>query len=326
MEAQVIDVWQENMEEQLDIVSNFLNEYDLVALDTEFPKFLRKAPRHASEDELYQIVKFNVDRQKLIQLGLALHSSAGSILVSDVDKKTCYSWQFNFREYNPADDGVPTIRKSGIDLGKNMRDGIDACHFSRLLQEMVLAPFRGRLKWITFHGIYDIAYIVKLITQQPLPETLFDFLFLAKRILGEFFDVKYLARFCKGLLDGETSLKRLSFDFFGIRLSGVNLHQAGYDSLLTVFVFWGMKKYRNMEEEQGSCILYGVEEHCFEVLRRQQRRLVPIRPRFCVFPFLMQPRPPYPVSIMRAAAPPPGSNSVPPFPPVFHRPHLINSI
>ena len=62
--------------------------------------------------------------------------------------------------------------------------------FSRLFWEKFILPCRGTTKWVTFHGLYDLAYIVKLLTQSPLPNTLCEFLCLVKNLLGSVYDVK----------------------------------------------------------------------------------------------------------------------------------------
>ncbi|KAF2291498.1 hypothetical protein GH714_024888 [Hevea brasiliensis] len=57
--------------------------------------------------------------------------------------------------------------ESGIDFEELRINGIDQLFFSNMFTH-VLSRHRD-LKWLTFHGLYDLAYMVKLVTKKPLP-------------------------------------------------------------------------------------------------------------------------------------------------------------
>lgn len=101
---------------------------------------------------------------------------------------------FNFREFDPAVDphesSIQLLLDSGIDFDENMRNGVCASYFARLFYQKVLLPYRHRIKWITFHGLYDMGYVVKLLMGRSLPEGKRQFLCRVQNVLGSVYDVK----------------------------------------------------------------------------------------------------------------------------------------
>ncbi|CAL9082640.1 unnamed protein product [Musa acuminata var. zebrina] len=127
-----------------------------------------------------------------------------------------------------------------------------------------------QLKYVTFHGLYDVAFVIKMITRAPLPNTLNEFSDLVRTIFGQIYDLKYISRFCGGLRRGEIGLvglsRLLNFEPVGIR------HQAAYDSLLIGALFNEMKQRRhNVEDDRSASVLYGIENRCVE--NRRTRRI-----------------------------------------------------
>ncbi|XP_073109544.1 putative CCR4-associated factor 1 homolog 8 [Elaeis guineensis] len=255
---EVREVWRQNIAEELKLMLELIRRYRYIAVDTEFPGFLRSTPRNASKEERYRDLKSNVDSMKVIQLGITLFDEPGNMPFP-----RCCCWQFNFCDFDPAKDAhseasLELLKRSGIDFDKMRRQGLEADLCSILLQDL-LNSCRG-LRWITFHGLYDVAYLLKLLTGAPLPDTLHGFLILAGSLLGRCYDVKHIARFCDGLLGGETGLVKMS-KMMGIELAGTH-HQAGYDSLLTGLLFWAIKMAFRIDEDAFVGILYGLEVNC----------------------------------------------------------------
>ncbi|KAF2324047.1 hypothetical protein GH714_006363 [Hevea brasiliensis] len=113
------------------------------------------------------------------------------------------------------------------------------------------------LKWLTFHGLYDLAYMVKLVTKKPLPVSMLDFTEIIATVFGCcVLDVKYMARFYDDLHRGELGLEKLA-KILGVKRVGGS-HQAGSDSLLTARVFARMKTMYGIEESRFVGFLYGV--------------------------------------------------------------------
>ncbi|CAL9064698.1 unnamed protein product [Musa banksii] len=131
-------------------------------------------------------------------------------------------------------------------------------------------PYRS--KYVTFHGLYDMAFVIKMTTRAPLPNTLNDFSDLVRTIFGQIYDLKYISRFCGGLPQGEIGLvglsRLLNFEPVGIR------HQAAYDRLLIGALLNKMKQRRHdIEDDRSASVLYGIENRSVENrTRRIDRR------------------------------------------------------
>ncbi|CAA6671941.1 unnamed protein product [Spirodela intermedia] len=216
---EVREVWGWNMGMELPGILEALDSATFVAMDTEFPGFLHQTPRFASSSERYQDVRRNVDNMKLIQLGLCFFGDGGR-------RRT---WQISFRDFDVAsasdarsEASVELLKRSGIDLCRTRREGVDSELFSEILWR---CDWVGRRKprWVTFQGLYDIAYLVKLLTGGPLPPTLPEFAQLVGATLGRIIDVKYLGRFCGGFHLG---LGRLA-ETIGVKPEGVGRTKPG---------------------------------------------------------------------------------------------------
>ena len=85
------DVWSSNLEEELMKISNLLPSYNVVSMDTEFPGFLKTNENTPSMTSSYDLIKQNVDRMKLIQVGITLADQEGN------HPEGVHTWQFNFK-------------------------------------------------------------------------------------------------------------------------------------------------------------------------------------------------------------------------------------
>jgi CCR4-NOT transcription complex subunit 7/8 len=72
----IIDVWDHNFFEELDKIMLLIPHYNFIAMDTEFPGIVN-VPRTRTDDYEYQLVKINVDENKMIQLGITLFDKNG---------------------------------------------------------------------------------------------------------------------------------------------------------------------------------------------------------------------------------------------------------
>ncbi|CAL9758409.1 unnamed protein product [Musa acuminata subsp. burmannicoides] len=176
---------------------------------TEFSGFIRPTPPYASEEDRYADVKYNVDRMKLIQLGITLFDENGS-----TPWQGC-CWQFNFSDFDPlvhpsSPKSLELLRRSGHDLEGNRRNGINGDKWSNVLRNKLFDRRYGSV-YVTFHGLYDVAYVIKLITGgAPLPPTLREFIAAARRVFGALYDIKYIAKYCDGLSGREFGLTSLA--------------------------------------------------------------------------------------------------------------------
>ncbi|KAL4327806.1 hypothetical protein AHAS_Ahas13G0136900 [Arachis hypogaea] len=173
-------------------------------------------------------MKANVDALKIIQLGLTLSDEHGNLPDLGTNNRTHYIWQFNFRDFNlmrdiHAKDSVALLRSQGINFARNAVAGVSSVHFAKLAAASGLL-FNKALTWVTFHGAYDIGYLVKILMWRVLPTRLEEFLELVKELLGgNTYDVKHVMRFCDGLYGG---LEKVADTLHVDRVAG-KCHQAG---------------------------------------------------------------------------------------------------
>ncbi|XP_042476303.1 probable CCR4-associated factor 1 homolog 11 [Macadamia integrifolia] len=166
MELLIRNVWRSNFEEEMLSIESIVHIYNRVAFDPEFPGFLRNTLRNASETDRYEDIKFNVDSLKPIQFGLTFTDAEGNLPHSGG------VWQFNFNDFDPVIDlhlatSVELLLQNGIDLEKNKREGFDIKAFSARFRNIIRCEGH-RIQWLTFHGVYDIAYFIKILKREAL--------------------------------------------------------------------------------------------------------------------------------------------------------------
>ncbi|KAH9872891.1 hypothetical protein J1614_005285 [Plenodomus biglobosus] len=274
------DVWRGNLHQEMDLLRSLIDQYPYISMDTEFPgvvarpigDFNSKASYH------YQTVRCNVDLLKIIQLGITLFSVQGEIPPSHLDTSTLdyqpkslqrYSnnniivcpctWTFNF-QFSLDDDmyneeSIQMLKKSGADFEKHNTQGIDPQEFGSLLITSGMTLTED-VNWISFHSGYDFAYLVKMLSAQPLPEDEDSYRKLVKIFFPRLLDVKYLWRHANNMVRrgviGSTATNILNnlgtksglqdlADELGCQRIG-NSHTAGSDAWLTGTVFWDMRK------------------------------------------------------------------------------------
>lgn len=258
---QIREVWRSNFREEIDLLSRLAHRYTMVAVDVEFPGFLFPTPRHAPESDRYWDMKRNVEGTKIIQLGITLFDRAGFV------SPHAMTWEFNFSDFDADTDAcspesIRFLRSQGLDLDKCRRDGVDSSDFAALFSERVLRPGHP-LNFVFFHGLYDVGYLIKLLKggAAPLPETADGFALECRRLLGGFYDVKYMATFCSWLRNGSMSLE-MTARALGVERALGAAHHAGSDSLLTAAVFLRMNElWRRFGLEACMCegVLFGME-------------------------------------------------------------------
>ncbi|XP_050237808.1 putative CCR4-associated factor 1 homolog 8 [Mercurialis annua] len=261
------NVWSNNLVEEFRKLDSCLNDYRVVSFDTEFPGFLASSPRDCGDVRRYADLKCNVDAMNMLQLGLTPSNMNGEI---------GGTWQFNFffsRDLDVySEDSIVFLKKSGIDFVRLETDGIDLHEFSTLLTSLL-----GRhsdLLWVNFHGLYDLGYLVKLLSNNLLPESITDFTRLIGECFGGVVDVKYVARLCDGLLEGELSLEKLA-NILGVERVG-GAHQAGSDSLLTCLVFNNiMMTYNELQPTDYIGHLYSIQTR---ICMSQKQPLLRVQP------------------------------------------------
>ncbi|KAF8064792.1 hypothetical protein N665_1166s0007 [Sinapis alba] len=261
---EIRNVWNENLEQEMSLISQAINYFPYVAMDTEFPgtvckKVTTDANPRRDDSTCYESLKTNVNMLNMIQLGLTLSDDQGNLPNCGTNNKPCV-WQFNFREFNLrtdmyAPDSIELLRLSGIDFARNNRFGVESTRFAELLMGSGVV-LSDEIQWVTFHCGYDFGYLLKLLTGENLPEKQSEFLRLVKTFFPRVYDIKHMIGFCNDLFGGLSSVAlSLQVERVGIA------HQAGSDSLLTARVFRKMKErhfagLRSLDKYCG--VLYGL--------------------------------------------------------------------
>ena len=248
------EVYEDNFIEEMKIIMPLLKTYNYIGMDTEFPGIVYSLS-NVTEDFYYKSLKLNVDSLKLIQLGITLTNEKGEF----PENIPYHTWQFNFEfDYTKdkfAQSSIDLLKTSGILFNKLKNQGIKyktfADHFKSF--GLVLNP---NIYWLSFHGSYDFAYLLKIISGSKLPDDAKEFTNLLKLFFPNHYDIRILVK-GKEFLHG--SLNRLA-SYLDIQREGTN-HQAGSDSLVTSEVFFKLLKLKLISEKQlikDKNILFGI--------------------------------------------------------------------
>jgi len=233
----ICEVWAANFEEEFAKMLKVAKSSKYIAVDTEFPGFVREG-RSEADDPIevrnYAALRENVNTLMLIQLGLAFADNSGEF---GMEGANCCCWQFNFKFNIHIDkysrDSIQMLTAANVDWERHRREGISVVQFGDKLNAsgMVKMIKNMGIKWISFQGGYDFAFMLKLLTLWRMPETLEGFV----SDLDEYFphrcDLKVQLQLSKSV--GLSALaKQYDVQRYG------QPHQAGSDALLTCSCFF----------------------------------------------------------------------------------------
>ena len=199
-------------------------------MDTEFPGVIEKiyGDFEDSIERQYHCIKTNVDACRLIQVGFTFFDVNGDVVHVDHISTLQFNLKWNLQSEPHSTESIQLLRDGGFNFAKLRSDGVDSNELAEALIGAGLL-LNDQLTWITFHSVYDFAYLMKLCnnwTQMP------DKVSIYERQLNLFFprivDLKCLMcdrGYCRG------GLQTLA-DSFHVKRKGTR-HQAGSDSLLT---------------------------------------------------------------------------------------------
>jgi CCR4-NOT transcription complex subunit 7/8 len=231
---QIRDVYIDNFTQEIKTLSRLIEKYNHIAMDTEFPGIVYQSSIN-SREAYYRTIKTNVDKLKLIQVGISIKDEFGN-----APEGAPHTWQFNLKfdlnndQY--SNESIALLTNSGINFELLENRGIPANVFGEYLIVSGLM-LNDDLHWISFHGIYDFAYFLRCVTNLPLPETEHAFFESLRLYFPNYFDIRFLVRYNE---EFRGSLSRLGQE---LNISRVGTkHQAGSDSLITSEIFFKLIK------------------------------------------------------------------------------------
>lgn len=117
----IIDVWKYNLYQEIRTISDFIERFNYISMDTEFPGVVAK-PTNPTSNYRYQTMRLNINMCKIIQLGIFICDKDGNY----IPDKCC--WQFNFRfdEYDDlyAVESIKLLKNSGINFDELKVNGM----------------------------------------------------------------------------------------------------------------------------------------------------------------------------------------------------------
>ena len=248
------EVYADNFVQEIKNISGYLTQYPYVGMDTEFPGVIYPCPV-ASFDYYYQYTKVNVDKLKLIQLGITLTNDKGEFPAG-----IC-TWQFNLYfdidKDEHSNESITMLFNSGLDFNLMKNKGIPHSLFAEYLITSGLV-LNEKITWICFNGSSDFAYLLKYLTNDFLPEDEKEFIDLINLYFPNIYDIKYLVN------DNEIykgGLNRLAKEL-DVERSG-EIHQAGSDSQVTSDVFFRLIRNNVISQNElneGKNIIYGIDK------------------------------------------------------------------
>ena len=256
------EVFQDNFVEEMTKISKLIDRYNYVSMDTEFPGVVLGGSihySHSSPEMIYKYIKQNVDCLKMIQIGLTLSDRNGNF-----PEGVC-TWQFNVdfdlttEKYNQ--ESISLLMNSGINFQILSKCGISIDILGEYFMTSGLI-LNDNICWISYHGSYDFAYFLKMLTGQAMPDRLEVFLCDLDLYFKNFYDIRYLV---KDELEGNRlSLNKLANDL-SVEIIG-SQHQAGSDSMVTSNVYFKVRE--NVVNEiglfNGKNKLFSLSNNCLE--------------------------------------------------------------
>ena len=236
----IVEVYAHNFISEIKRLSQLLEEFPYVGMDTEFPGTVYCTNSY-TPDFYYKTLKINVDSLKLIQIGITLSNSKGE------HPQGTHTWQFNlnfnYKKDKYSASSYSLLCDCGIDFEKLKKEGIDYALFAEYFFTSGLV-LNEDVTWVSFHGSYDFGYLLKLLLNSPLPLTERDFLNELTVYFPRLYDIKILVQGIDKLQGG---LNRLA-SVMDVKRFG-KTHQAGSDSAVTIDLFFKLIQSTHIDTE-----------------------------------------------------------------------------
>ncbi|KAM0842692.1 hypothetical protein ACQ4PT_058204 [Festuca glaucescens] len=257
MDGAVRSVWAHNFAAESRVFHQVAPGAWHVALNVQYPGCVAvhsSGRQHydLTAEEGYEVIRANVALLKPLQVGIAVRTVDGHR----------FAWEFNLRGFDIDKDtrdprSIAYLAGCGVDFSRLPQAGIDGFKLRFLLQDSGL--LRARPLWATFTGAYHVAYFVRLMYGENLPDGVDDFMKMAHQLLGPLYDVKRLARehdtSCVGSLSNV--VKKLDVVPLGEGIS--KSKPAGTGSMLALLAFETLKQKLGANTEKYRHQLYGLQ-------------------------------------------------------------------
>ncbi|BFU20134.1 CAF1 family ribonuclease, putative [Entamoeba histolytica HM-1:IMSS-B] len=253
-----IDVYQNNLQEEMMNISRLIDDFPYVSMDTEFPGFSSRTSCNmqdsAEPEEHYSFLKGNVDELKIIQVGITLQNKRGEY------PEGVRTWQFNFK-FDPdkdecSADSIQLLQKAGINFPYFKNAGITEEDFGETIMTSGLV-LNENTHWLTFHSGYDFGYLLRLLTCEKLPSSIDDFFTKLCIFFPNIIDLKHVTNQISQTYHG--SLQAIASSL-GVQRIGT-MHQAGSDSLITGGLYFKLKeKHPDFDDDRFNGILFGLND------------------------------------------------------------------
>lgn len=109
-----------------------------------------------------------------------------------------------YRKDKSNNDSITLLKKSGINFDKLASEGIGHEAFCEYFMTSGLI-MNNDVHWYGFHTDHDFAYLLKLLSSQPIPATEKQFMADLSLIFPNIYDVKSIADMSMGIFRGGLS-------------------------------------------------------------------------------------------------------------------------
>jgi len=239
----VRQVWKGNLQQEFALLRQAVVTHPIVSMDVEFPGVVARSIT-GPKDTPYETLRCNVDLLNPIQVGFALADKDGNLPV--VEGVEVGAWQFNFK-FSLEDDmfaaeSIDLLDRAGVEFDFLKDHGVTHAAFGELLITSGLV-LDDDVMFVTFHGGYALAYLLKLMTCKDMPPTVDQFADAIRLYLPRLRDLRYALHKQKPSWHGG-SLDNLAGELGVKREPTLTAHQAGSDAFLALKTYFAMEAAR----------------------------------------------------------------------------------
>ena len=175
----VKDVLKDNFYKELKNITELVKKYNHISINVESAGTLARpiGKFRGKKDYIYQTIRVNVDLFNIFKVGISLCDEFGN-----KPENTFSTWQLHMK-VDPENEMVPSEFLDFLDAASTIPEtmstqlkttGIDLKEFAVRLTDSGLL-MNSNIVWIAHSGGYDFAYLLRLVTDKPLPNNKIEF-------------------------------------------------------------------------------------------------------------------------------------------------------